>query len=305
MRKILVLAVLLGVASGMVLSQSITVTSPTAGQKFKFGDTITISWTSNGISGDVRVSLWTSSSSTGKVIMDPYPYNGSPLLYTIPSTMQAGDYFIRIKHSTSNVADASGTFSLEPGIDLLYGSFSIGKVTYVASNKKLQAVNLLVDYTAQKDFVLCKTITGACSADLGSMIVTYKIKNYTWQNDQAVADEVTGCNYACLKTCGTLYYPTGVQKAGKGSFIITIYPKIDNDLTGVRNQYCIGGSWNAVGWLLWDDYYPEMTVTLTMCISYTDPPKSFVHQMVSDSATVNVYLAKADLSIVGETSCSW
>jgi len=303
MKKMLVLAMLLSVSTGMVLAQGITITSPTAGQKFKFGDTITISWTSTGISGDVRVSLWTGSSTTGKIIMDPCPYNGSPLLYTIPSNIQAGDYFIRVKHAVSNVADASGTFSLEAGIDLLDGSFSLSKVTYVTSSKKLQAVNLLVDYTAQKDFVLCKTITGKCNADLGSMIVTYKIKNWTWKNDQAVADEVTGCNYACLKTCGTLYYPTGVQKAGKGSFIITIYPKIDNDLSGVRNQYCVSEGWTD--WMLWDDYRPELTVSLTLCMSYTDPPKYYQYQMVSDSATVTIWLAKADLTIVGDTSCSW
>jgi hypothetical protein len=306
MKKILTLFLMMLLGGCLLLSQSITITSPSAGDKYKFGDTIAITWTSSGITGDVKITLWDNSSSTGKIIMDPCPYNASPFLYTIPSGAQAGDYFIRIKHATSNVAKASGVFSIEPDVDLLYGQFSISKVTCTASNKKLAAVNILVDYTAQKDFVLCKSIKGKCSADLGSMVVTYKLKNYTWSGGQAVADETTGCNYACLKSCGTLYYPTAVQKAGKGSFIITMYPKTYNDLSGVRNQYCIATGWGKEDWILWDDYFPELTVTLTMCISYDDPPKSFQYQMISDtSSAVTIYLAKADMTVVGSTSCGW
>lgn len=307
MKKVLILVLIFLAGAGSILSQSITVTSPTAGQKFKFGDTITIDWTSIGISGDIKITLWTGNGSSGKTIVYPCAYNASPVFYTInPPTVQAGDYFIRIKHDTSSVTNASGVFSVEPDVDLLEGTFAIADISYGAVGKKIYAVNVLVEYEAKKDFVLCKTITGKCNADLGSMVLTYAIKNWKWQNDQPVEDELSGCNYACLKSCGTIHYPTAVQRAGKGTFQVTVYPKTNNELNGIIKQTCIGGGWSAYDLTCKSYYYPSLTVTLTLCVSFLDPPNAYQYKMVSEtSSRCCIWLDKADMQVAGDMSCGW
>lgn len=307
MKKIFIMFVALWMGGCLLLSQSITVTTPTSGEKYKFGDTILIDWTSVGITGDVKVTLWFSDKSSGKTLVYPCPYDSSPILYTIhPGVISAGDYFIRVKHDTSNVIGESGVFSIESGVDLLEGTFSIAGVSYGTSGKTINVINVLVDYDAKKDFVICKTLKGKCNDDLGSMIVTYTIKNRKWQNDQVVDEDVNGCTYACFKSCATIYYPTAVQKAGKGSFLVTIYPKINNELNGILKQECIGGGWSAYDLMCPSYYYPELTVTLTLCTSYIDPPQTYKYKMISASSSqCCIWLPKADMQIAGDTDCGW
>jgi len=303
MKKIFILAAFLLGCFWLAFPASITVSSPGSGQTLKTGDLMTISWTCTGITGDVAITLRNTTGTIVITLKDPWHATSSPIYYLIPGTIMPGDYRIRVKDNNSSVYGESGTFTIDGSVDVLEGSFSIGKISCGVSNKKIHTVNVLVEYNTKKDFVLCKTISGKCSKDLGSMIATYKIKNYTWSNGQAVASETTGCNFTCINSCGTIYYPKGTLPAGTGSFIITIYPNSNNDVSGVCDQHC-HGSWGDE-YLSCDYYDPELTVTLTLCSSFIDPPNAYQYKMVSASSTGIIGLSKADMQVVGETGCGW
>ncbi|MCK4763241.1 MAG: hypothetical protein KAW12_13675 [Candidatus Aminicenantes bacterium] len=305
MKKIVFFTICFLVSMGLLFSQSITVSSPINGQTYNTGDSIKITWTTVGISGNVAINLVKSDKSANYPIQSAVPYNSSPVLYTAPATVPAGDYFVRVKQS--GVYGKSGVFTILGKADLLEGNFSIKKVTYSSlSSKTVNTITILVEYDAKKDFVICKNIPGKCDPEHGSMIVTYKIKNWKWLGDKAVPDYQHGCKFACSKGCGDITYPRGVLKSGKGVFLITIYPKKDNTLKGIRHQVCtVDSGWVAFNLMWWDDYYPELTVDLTLCISYLDPPKSFKHTLVTDSYTYKIILDEKDMQITGVTSCGW
>lgn len=300
MKKFFIVSALWLICSGIVFPASIGVHSPTAGKAYKIGDLMTISWTCTSITGnDVSIYLRNITGNINLTLRSSQPCTGSPIYYLIPTSVIPGDYRIRVKDNNSSVYGDSGNFTIDSSIDVLEGSFSINKISCGVTSKKIHTINVLVDYDAKKDFTLCKTLSGKCSKDLGSLIVTYKIKNYTWSGGQAVSSETTGCNYACINSCGTFYYPKGTLKSGKSSFIITLYPNSNNDVSAAANCSCEGG-WGDE-YVHCDYYDPELTVTLTLCTTYQD--NGIYYKMVSDSSAAEIYLGKADTQVVGDTDC--
>jgi len=76
---------------------SITVTTPAGGETYTVGDSIPITWTALGISGNVKIGLVRSDKSGAYLISAAVPYNASPLNYPVPPEVTPGTYFILIK----------------------------------------------------------------------------------------------------------------------------------------------------------------------------------------------------------------
>jgi hypothetical protein len=306
-RLVIVLFLLIPV---LVFSQTITVNSPSSGQIFKTGDVVTISWTTSGVSGNVKITLRTADDSTGYTITSSHPYNNSPYHYTVPATVAPGTYFVKIKDSVSTMG-RSGLITIIGNLDLMEGSFNIGNISYIASaSNTINAINILVNYDAQKDFILCKSIPEKCDPEHGSMLVTYRIKNWEWNGgdldiSNVVPAYLNSCKYACYKGCNSMTYPTGPQKRGQGSFIVTLFPSSNNALKGVRYQECGLGGWAASDHLFYYNHFPELTVTLTLCISYFDSPIMYQHKLVTDTFVKKIFLKESDLLLIGDTSCGW
>jgi hypothetical protein len=105
-------------AKGRVLSQgvpqSITVTSPTSGTTWVKGTSNQVRWTSVGISGNVSIILHKKNSSTTYTIDASHPYNGSPKNYTVPTSVPAGTYYVKV--SKGSITGSSSYFSItDPG----------------------------------------------------------------------------------------------------------------------------------------------------------------------------------------------
>ncbi len=87
-----------GISENFTIKEpSIIVTTPTGGEVFATGDTIPISWTTAGITGNLKIGLVRSDKSNWYLVTSTTPYNGSPLNYLIPSGVTPGTYFILIK----------------------------------------------------------------------------------------------------------------------------------------------------------------------------------------------------------------
>jgi len=101
--------------STMAPAQSITVSSPIAASSYQRGSVIPISWTSNGITGDVKITLRKSDGSGGYTVAASVPYNNSPYNYTVANDVEFNYYFIKVKQNS--VYGVSGVFSI-PGITI-------------------------------------------------------------------------------------------------------------------------------------------------------------------------------------------
>ena len=95
----------------------INITIPTGEENYILGvDTIPITWTTSGITGDLKIAIRTSDDSIGYVLDKYVPYDSSPFNYPIPSDFPPGTYYIRIKQGT--IIEESGIFSIsEPGVE--------------------------------------------------------------------------------------------------------------------------------------------------------------------------------------------
>ncbi len=96
-------------------SQTITVTSPAAGAAWKQGETKTIQWTRQGETGaNVRIVLRAPGQTAAVLeIADPAPNSGS-YSWTIPDSIPAGTYVIRVRSVTNSQAtDDSGQFQIQ------------------------------------------------------------------------------------------------------------------------------------------------------------------------------------------------
>jgi hypothetical protein len=93
-------------------SQSITVTVPAAGAVWKQGETKTIQWTSQGNTGaNVRITLRAPGQAEAVLeIVQSAPNSGS-FGWTIPDSVPAGSYSIRVK-STTQITGNGGIFSI-------------------------------------------------------------------------------------------------------------------------------------------------------------------------------------------------
>ncbi len=103
-------------AHGRVLEEvnkSITVTLPTASTRWVQGTTNQIQWTSTGVSGIIAIRLYKKDNSTYYTVDESHPYN-RPRIYTVPTSVPAGDYYIQVYQGSVYGNSANFTVS-EPG----------------------------------------------------------------------------------------------------------------------------------------------------------------------------------------------
>jgi hypothetical protein len=118
MRKAILSVFFIGVFFGALNAQSITVTSPTTGNTWYLGSTHTITWTKSGtMPANVAVRLRRAGAPETELavvnITDSTANDGS-LSWSIPASVPAGNYFIRVRTSSPDVIGNSGTFSIAP-----------------------------------------------------------------------------------------------------------------------------------------------------------------------------------------------
>ena len=89
----------------------IQVNAPTAGDIFYKGRQISIAWTTEGVTGDIKILLIRSDKSGGYLVASDIPYNSSPYDYTIPPEVSPGSYFVRVKNDNAAPGD-SGVFTI-------------------------------------------------------------------------------------------------------------------------------------------------------------------------------------------------
>jgi subtilisin family serine protease len=100
------------------LLPSITVIKPSAGKTHNPGKTMKIDWTTQNMSGDVKIRLRRSDGSQAYTVVEAISHDSSPYYYTIPVTVVLGRYFVRIKQGSIIRGDS--------------GEFDIGTITVTA-----------------------------------------------------------------------------------------------------------------------------------------------------------------------------
>lgn len=88
---------------------AVSITAPSGGETFGTGKQLSISWSTSGITGYVKILLIRSDKSGGYFVARTL-YNGSPYHYTIPAGVIPGSYFIKIKSGT--LSGRSADFSI-------------------------------------------------------------------------------------------------------------------------------------------------------------------------------------------------
>jgi Leucine-rich repeat (LRR) protein len=91
-------------------SSVIKLTSPQKGQAFNRGETLSITWATQMIRGDIKISLVKNDLTSEYIIKTGHPYNQSPVNYVIPNDVAAGTYFIKIEREQGTVSANSGEF---------------------------------------------------------------------------------------------------------------------------------------------------------------------------------------------------
>lgn len=77
---------------------SITVTSPNGGEAYVRGQTISIGWSGGNTAWPIYISLINSDrTKTYQTIVDKAPYNGGSYMWTIPTTVDPGEYSIYVE----------------------------------------------------------------------------------------------------------------------------------------------------------------------------------------------------------------
>jgi hypothetical protein len=113
-----------------VVGPSVTVTSPSGGEAFDTGETMSIAWLVDGFEGDVRLELIdTATQTTTDVIDTATPHDNTPYDYVIPAGIPSGDYVVRVsKADDPAVFDDSGVFSI--GVAVIDVTFPVGEETF-------------------------------------------------------------------------------------------------------------------------------------------------------------------------------
>jgi hypothetical protein len=118
MKKSLLIAAAFLLAANMALyGQIITVTSPAASANWCIGSPYTITWTKSGTMPDtVAIRLRRAGSPESELaawnLTDSTPNDGSYGPVTVPASVPAGDYFIRVRTSSPDVIGNSGIFHI-------------------------------------------------------------------------------------------------------------------------------------------------------------------------------------------------
>lgn len=119
MKKFAFGCVLLSLAGGAVLAQTITVTSPNGRENWPQGSQKTITWRSEGVTGNVRILLIKGGTNIG-IVKDDVPVTRGSINWTV-GNFQGGtaapdsNYRIRIRKVQADIMDSSdGTFTIDP-----------------------------------------------------------------------------------------------------------------------------------------------------------------------------------------------
>ncbi len=96
---------------GFSFAQTVTVTSPQSGQVWYKGQTYTITWTKSGtMNSKVKIRLY--QGATKVLSITDSTENDGSFIWTIPTNLTAGDYFIRVKTIDNLVYGNSGAFRI-------------------------------------------------------------------------------------------------------------------------------------------------------------------------------------------------
>jgi hypothetical protein len=118
MKKLLLIAAVAAITMNVALcGQTITVTSPAAGNEWYLGSTHTITWTKSGtMPANVAVRLRRAGAPETELavvnITDSTANDGS-LSWTIPASVPAGNYFVRVRTSSPDVIGNSVIFKIK------------------------------------------------------------------------------------------------------------------------------------------------------------------------------------------------
>jgi hypothetical protein len=128
--------------AGSAWSQTIAISQPNGTSVWKKGETHMIQWTSQNAGANVRIVLRVPNQSEPVlVISDPAPNSGS-FSWTIPNTVAAGSYVIRVRSKTNNQAtDDSDPFQIQEAGGSTGGSPGL-KPAVPAAMKRLQQLKI-------------------------------------------------------------------------------------------------------------------------------------------------------------------
>lgn len=117
LKRILIFACMITFLGGVILPQSITVTSPNGGERWNKDGTYTITWTSERVSGDLRIQLYKDGRNLGR--LESNVRNTGRYIWTIDAladgtAIRPGSrYAIRIEDMDRTISDISDdTFSI-------------------------------------------------------------------------------------------------------------------------------------------------------------------------------------------------
>jgi hypothetical protein len=75
----------------------ITVHAPLRGESYSTGDSLSVGWTAEGITGNVKIGIIRTDKSRRYLITASTPYDNSPYIYTIPAGILPGTYVAVVK----------------------------------------------------------------------------------------------------------------------------------------------------------------------------------------------------------------
>jgi hypothetical protein len=111
MKKFILACILLSLTGAVALAQTITVTSPNGGEDWALGSSHAITWSSSGVTGNVRILLFKGGANIG-IIKNDVPATAGSIDWVV-GTYQGGtavpgtDYKVRIKKMQTDIMDAS------------------------------------------------------------------------------------------------------------------------------------------------------------------------------------------------------
>jgi hypothetical protein len=119
MRKIALVCAIISMSAVLTYAQTITVTSPIGGEDWTLGSTHPITWTSSGVTGNVRIVLYKRATAVG-VIQDNVPAAQGSISWVVGSyrggsAVPGSDYKIRVREMRAETMDSSDrTFTISP-----------------------------------------------------------------------------------------------------------------------------------------------------------------------------------------------
>ncbi|MCK4765912.1 MAG: S8 family serine peptidase [Candidatus Aminicenantes bacterium] len=105
---------------------SITVLSPIGGSVFAVGGQIAVDWLTDGINGDVAITLKSAGGGVDYQVTPAAAYNSAPYIYTIPCGVEFAGYYVEVRQGA--VYGVSGNVNVNSGTCINVTSPSAGQV---------------------------------------------------------------------------------------------------------------------------------------------------------------------------------